>query len=125
MAPYARLLVISVCASLAWSAGCSGGAKSATGSGGGTASSGTTSSGHTSGDTTSSGTTSSGTTSSGTTGTGGGASSSSSSGGGGGIAALSDGFDGTALDPSWTVFNPSAVIVSVGGSSLSLKLTKP
>jgi hypothetical protein len=35
-------------------------------------------------------------------------------------AALGDEFDGTSLDPSWTVFNPSVVAVSVAGGALHL-----
>ena len=43
--------------------------------------------------------------------------------GGDDLAALSDGFDGAALDPSWTVFNAPVVAPSIGSSALALELT--
>jgi hypothetical protein len=42
-------------------------------------------------------------------------------GGGGDISELSDPFDGSALDPSWTVYNADSVDVSVEGGSLVLR----
>ena len=39
------------------------------------------------------------------------------------LAALSDGFDGAALDPSWTVLNAPVVAPSIGSSALALALT--
>src|ERR1700687_1484844 len=44
---------------------------------------------------------------------------------GGSIAALSDTFDATALDPSWTVLHPEAVAIAVANSALTLRLTGP
>lgn len=43
----------------------------------------------------------------------------------GNIAALSDTFDGTALDPSWTVLHPEAVAITVANHALTLRLIGP
>ncbi|NUO51275.1 MAG: hypothetical protein HOV80_20650, partial [Polyangiaceae bacterium] len=40
------------------------------------------------------------------------------------LSGLSDTFDGSALDSSWTIFNEAAVDASVGESALSLELTQ-
>jgi hypothetical protein len=42
----------------------------------------------------------------------------------GGLGALSDTFDGNSLDPSWMVLHPEAVAISLGGSALTLRLTR-
>src|SRR5262245_987344 len=42
----------------------------------------------------------------------------------GGLPALSDGFDGAALDPSWSVLNPQLITVAVSGSALRLTVSQ-
>jgi hypothetical protein len=44
--------------------------------------------------------------------------------GGGDLSSLSDAFDGAALDPSWTIFKPALIDVTIAGGALVIQATQ-